>query len=84
MVAKLLPTDEKYLFKMLGIRNGSRFIPGLSMIEFQLVVASSSLKVSEQKCEKSRLLICLCLILSIVEARIQNCEKWSLRLAEVL
>ena len=54
------------------------FVPGLSMIKFQSIVASSSLKVSEQKCEKSRFLICLCLILSIVDARIQNYEKWLL------
>ena len=51
------------------------FIPGLSMIEFQSIVANSSLKVSEQKCEKSRFLICLRLILSIVDARIQNRRK---------
>ena len=48
------------------------------MMQLQSIVARSLLRLSGLKCERSRFLICFRLILSLVDVKIQNCEKWSL------
>ena len=47
------------------------------MMQLQSIVARSLLRLSGLKCERSRFLICFRLILSLVDVKIQNCEKWN-------
>ena len=68
--------DFKFLWKVES--SSSTLFTYVLMMQLQSIVARSLLRLSGLKCERSRFLICFRLILSLVDVKIQNCEKWSL------